>query len=226
MYILATDVLSCPRCGPAFGLILLSERMESRRVLEGAVACANCRERYPIRGGFADLRVAAERPPAGAAAGVADPDAAAAEAAVEAGDAGVDADAERAYRLVALLGITEGPALALVAGGAWRLAGAMADVVEHLEVIAVSSAQSAESERAGVTRIAAGPRLPFYDRSLRGVVLTDGAADTLLTEGVRVLAPLGRLVLEPAPKDARARVEAAGLRVLAADRDVVVAARQ
>jgi uncharacterized protein YbaR (Trm112 family) len=208
MYILTTDVLSCPRCGPEFGLILLAERTESRRVLEGVVACANCRERYPIRGGFADLRVAG-----------------ASGAAAEGGrEPAGEADA-RAFRLLALLGITEGPALALLVGRAAELAPRLAARVEHLEVIAADAALASEPERPGVTRIAVGRRLPFYDRSLRGVVLSDGAPDTLLVEGARVLAPLGRLVLEGAPAGARARVEELGLKPLAEEGGVLVAVR-
>jgi hypothetical protein len=40
-----------------------------------------------------------------------------------------------------------------------------------------------------------------------------------------VLSPVGRLVLEPAPADAAARLTALRLRVLARDRGTLVAAR-
>ena len=43
MHILLTDTLTCPRCGPDFGLILLAERIEGRRVMDGHLGCANCR---------------------------------------------------------------------------------------------------------------------------------------------------------------------------------------
>ena len=56
MHILVTDRLACSRCGPAFGLVLLADRLENRRVLSGHLGCANCRERYPIIEGFGDLR--------------------------------------------------------------------------------------------------------------------------------------------------------------------------
>lgn len=51
MHLLLTDILSCPRCGPEFGLILLADRIEARRVLAGILGCANCRSKYPIREG-------------------------------------------------------------------------------------------------------------------------------------------------------------------------------
>ena len=56
MDLLLTDRLTCPRCGPEFGLILLADRLEDRRVLEGALGCPNCRDRYPVIDGFGDLR--------------------------------------------------------------------------------------------------------------------------------------------------------------------------
>ena len=56
MHLLLTDRLTCPRCGPEFGLVLLADRLEDRRVLEGALGCPNCRDRYPVRDGFGDLR--------------------------------------------------------------------------------------------------------------------------------------------------------------------------
>jgi uncharacterized protein YbaR (Trm112 family) len=55
MHILLTDILTCPRCGPAFGLILLADRAEERRVMEGVLGCSNCREKYPIRDGIVDF---------------------------------------------------------------------------------------------------------------------------------------------------------------------------
>lgn len=61
MHILLTDILACPRCGPEFGLVLLADRVEDRRVLEGRLGCPNCREQYPIAGGGVDARLSAER---------------------------------------------------------------------------------------------------------------------------------------------------------------------
>ena len=54
MYILLTDALTCPRCGPEFGLLVLADRMEERRVIEGRLGCANCRSAFPIRDAAAD----------------------------------------------------------------------------------------------------------------------------------------------------------------------------
>ncbi|HEX5724407.1 MAG TPA: hypothetical protein VFX98_03025, partial [Longimicrobiaceae bacterium] len=65
--------------------------------------------------------------------------------------------------------------------------------------------------------------LPFRDRSLRGAALTGGADAALLAEGVRVLVPGARLVVEPAGPGAAARLREAGARVLLEQDGVVVA---
>ncbi len=50
------DHLVCPRCGPPNGLLLLAREVRDRRVREGEFGCPNCRDRFPVAGGFGDLR--------------------------------------------------------------------------------------------------------------------------------------------------------------------------
>ena len=50
------DHLVCPRCGPPFGLVLLAIDVRDRRVHQGEFGCPNCRDRFPVTGGFGDLR--------------------------------------------------------------------------------------------------------------------------------------------------------------------------
>jgi len=95
MHIALTDHLTCPVCGPEHGLILLADRIEERRVLEGTLGCPACRERYPIVGGLADLRPR----PAGPLPGP--------ESAPTLGPQ------DRAFRLAALMGVAEGPGFLL-----------------------------------------------------------------------------------------------------------------
>src|SRR5690349_20672112 len=109
MHILLTDVLCCPRCGPAFGLILLADRIEDRRVLQGRLGCANFREQYPISKGVVDLSAGA--------AGRSTP-----------AEAGIDA----AVRIAALLGVERGPAYVLLAGTASVHAGALAGLLQDV----------------------------------------------------------------------------------------------
>lgn len=204
MHLVLTDVLTCPRCGPEFGLIVRADRLESRRVLEGALGCLNCREEYPVHAGAADLRIAA--------GGGAD------EPAVP-----PSGDEEAAFRLAALLGITEGPGLALLLGPDAALAAGLARIVPHLEVVTVAPVPGRGPETAGVSRLAAGDRLPLRDRAVRGVVVSGPGALGALPEAARVLRPEGRIVVSGGGVGAAAAVEALGLRALLDQDGIVVA---
>lgn len=197
MHVVLTDVLTCPRCGPNHGLVLLPEGVDERRVATGFLGCADCRTRYPIHGGVAELAVAEALP--GAAA---------------------DGTAEGAVRLAGLLGLAEAEGVVVVVGPAARHAAALASLVEGVEVIA-----TLDGPAEGVSAARLGGALPFHTARIRAVALTGEAASSLLEEGARVVAVSGRLLLDPAPADAEARLEAAGLRVLGREGDTVVAAR-
>jgi uncharacterized protein YbaR (Trm112 family) len=209
MHIVLTDLLTCPHCGPEFGLILLAQNVEDRRALEGVLGCANCREKYAIRDGAVFAGGSPVAPPA--------PPAAAAE------------------RLAALLGVTQGPAFVLLAGPMAGAAAHVAALVEDLEVIAVGSgpgsafteADAAElpARQHGVNRLGVGARLPLAGGKVAAVALSGSAADGLLEEGARVLSPVGRLVVQDPPEDAVERLERAGLRVVARDPETLVAVR-
>ena len=56
MNVLLVDYLACPRCGPAFGLVLVAREVEERRVRTGLLGCPNCRDEFPVEDGFGDLR--------------------------------------------------------------------------------------------------------------------------------------------------------------------------
>lgn len=197
-----TDLLTCPRCGPTYGLVLLPEEVRERRVVTGVLGCPNCRERYAVEGGVADFGGAAEE-----AGGVE--------------EAAGAPDREGAVRLAALLGLTEAGGTVLLTGPAAAYSALLGEVVPEVAVIAVGGGGSGGG---GVSWLRVGGSFPFRSGSLRGVALTGGWAG-VLEEGARLLAPAGRLVVEPAPADARARVEVAGLRVLLDEGGSVVAGR-
>jgi uncharacterized protein YbaR (Trm112 family) len=244
MHILLTDILTCPRCGPAFGLILLAEQTAGRRVLEGVLGCANCRERYPVRDGaifFAgaprnaggtadagDAADAADAADAGGAGGAGGADPAGRGAA---GDRDQALQDEQAVRLAALMGVTGGRGYVLLTGPAAAHARALAALLEGVEVVTAvlagpePAAPAARLADAGVSPMTVAARLPLASGRVAGVVLSGAAADTLLEEGARVTAPLGRLVLDGAPADAAERLRAAGLRVLLHEADTVLAGR-
>jgi hypothetical protein len=213
MHIALSDVLTCPRCGPEFGLVLLAERIENRRVLEGCYGCANCRDRYTVIGGFCDLRVGAGARARAEAPGDPAP--------------GAASVGEDAIRLAALIGITEGPAYVLVQGPAARFARALSQIVPKMEVVNLDGLLWGWPEEEGVCRLAGDQyRLPLFSRSLRGVVLTGAWASEGLEEGARVVAPLGRLVVDKGAADAEIRVVRAGLVVIAQEDGTLVAVRK
>lgn len=209
MHLLVTDRLTCPRCGPEFGLILLAHRTGGeRRVLDGELGCANCRDQFPIREGFGDLRAPprGELPP-----GTADgPD---------------QGDPEEAERLQALLGIVRGPGMVALVGGPARHARLLAERIEGVEILAVDPGTARWPEESRVTRFVARPGLPVFSLTLRGVVLDGSLGDRWVAESARVTAPRNRVVVVRAGEETPERLEEAGLQVLAAEAGTVVAAR-
>jgi uncharacterized protein YbaR (Trm112 family) len=222
--IVLTDVLTCPRCGPDFGLIVLADRLESRRVLDGRLGCPNCREAYRIHDGVADLRVplAAGEGQAEAVTGAAGVAGAAPTHASAEGESA--ADQEAAFRLAALLGLTGGPGLVLLIGEPARHAAAVAGLAEEVTVAAVAREVGALQDAAAVSRVRAGDRLPFRSRSARGVGVGRDAR-VALDEALRVVAPGGRLMVEEAPPGGRERLHEAGFEVLLEQDGIVVAMR-
>lgn len=221
MDIALSDLLTCPRCGPTHGLILLPEEVRDRRVVSGVLGCPNCRERYRVEGAVADLRGGSEE---GEDAG----------GAVAEGGELTTGDGEAALRLAALLGLSEGGGMVLIAGPSAVLAPGVAELAPGTSMITSAEAESlpgetgsppeAESAGGGVSRLRLGRLLPLRSGSLRGVALTGVYAERV-EEGARLLAPAGRLVLDPAPADAGIRLESAGLRSLVSEGGVVVAGR-
>ncbi|HEX8317164.1 hypothetical protein [Longimicrobium sp.] len=206
MYILLTDALSCPRCGPGFGLLVQADRLEERRVVEGRLGCANCRETYPVHGGVAHLSLGS-----------------ATEADVPA-DPPAD-DPEAAVKLAALMGLAGARGLVMVEGPGARHAAALARLVPEVEVVGVDdSAGPPPTMEAGVSRVRAGAALPFRDGTMRGAALTGGAGDARLREALRVLAPGARLLVDPADAETGARLRGLGAQVMLEQEGVVVAA--
>jgi uncharacterized protein YbaR (Trm112 family) len=231
MHILLTDRLACPRCGPEFGLVLLAHEVRDRRVLEGDLGCPNCREVYPVREGFADLRPP-PRPPLGsrqvAGEGGLEGLGGGPEVADEEGGTGHAADpaAEEVLRLGALLGVTEGPGMLLLKGPAARHGKALAELIGQVEVVVMNPALHEAKEEEGVSRVLGRGRIPFYSGSFRGVVLSGDVGEMDVEEGCRVVAPLSRLVILGAGPEMTARVRALGLSVLLEQAGILAAARE
>jgi len=210
MHLLLTDRLSCPRCGPDFGLILLSERMEERDVREGSFGCPNCRDSYPVTGGFGDLRAPPRRGRPEGLAGPPEPEA---------------TDTAEAERIVALLGVTGGPGTVAMVGRPARHAGALVAAIDGVHVMAVDPDLDAWPPVAGVSRMMAAPGLPLYSRSLRGVAMDGRLGNAWIREAARVVGRLGRVVVIRSDDGVADALEETGLAILAAEDEIVVAAR-
>ena len=219
MHLLLTDRLTCPRCGPDFGLILLAREVRHRRIIHGDFGCANCRETYPVENGFGDLRAPPRRPLTDL---IRDG---------RGGGSGAPADLapvreEEALRLGALMGVTEGHGTLLLKGPAATHAGAVARLIGGVEVVGMDLSQWSCPEEEGVSRMVAGPGLPFFSNTLRAALLSGDVEDRELGEAVRVLAPHGRVILLDAPSQARGHLEAEGLRILLDEAGVLVGLRE
>ncbi len=231
MQLFLTDRLTCPRCGPAFGLILLADDLRDRLVHAGVLGCSNCRDSFQIENGFADLRAP---PRAELGEGLAGPTPAgwsrrvSEEGTEEAGDeslAEVTALGEEATRLVALLGIQIGPGTVALVGEAARLAAVFGSLIGDLHLVAVDADSRSWPEHPQVSRMVSAPGLPFFDRSLRGVVVDGRLGNAILIDAARTIAPRSRLVVLSATGQTREVLEEAGLSVLAEEGETVVAAR-
>lgn len=178
MHILLTDLLSCPRCGPEFGLIVLADEIIERAVVEGRLGCANCREEFPIRQGVADLATdAVGSAPPGAA-----PD-----------------PAEAAYRVAALSGLGQGPGRILVEGAPAAVVAKVAELLPNALVIGASPASASPGvDPLDGWLVHDSERLPLQSSSLQAVSIGSGAGSLPLEEAVRVLSPGGRIILDPA----------------------------
>ena len=202
MHVALTDALACPRCGPEWGLILIAKRTVGRRLLDGYFGCANCRQEWPLRDGYAEFIEG------------------------EADDVALQApSSQSAILIAAALGITEGPATVVLIGSGASNAEHVAQMVEGMEVVAVSRALSQAEEAPGVSRIGAGERLPFRTGFARGIVLTDEASLQYLEQAARVAGLTARIVAMSGAEDVVERMTAAGLQVIVRDENVTVAQR-
>ena len=202
MHILLTDILTCPRCGPGFGLIVLADRIEDRRVLTGALGCANCRNEYAVREGVADLRIAPSEGGAG-------------DMAANEGD--------RAFRIAALSGVADRQGTVLVAGAEPALVGEVARLLPNAQMVGIGASEPGDT--GGVSWVLAGGTLPFRDRSLLAAAILGSLDPALLTELARVVRPEGRLVLDGVGSWAAASLAATEWTLLLEQEGVAVASR-
>jgi uncharacterized protein YbaR (Trm112 family) len=215
VHLLLTDRLTCPRCGPRFGLILRADQLDERRIRSGVLGCPNCREAYPIDGGRGDLRPQPREP----VPDLADP-------APATGDE--VATARALLGLGGEIGLTPGVAQVVLTEGVAELAPGLAGALEDMEVVVVSregrGVGGARWDRPWSRLLTAGV-LPFHEASVRGVLIRGSDADRWLDAASRVVAPRSRVVVLEPNEDVASRLEAAGLVLKLDATEAVVAER-
>lgn len=203
MFLELSEAFVCPRCRPAQGLVVLVDRIEGRRVVDGRLGCPECELRVPIEeevvrfdrigdaggvlpgagrdedGRDEDRRAEdrADTAPGGAAPFLADAD-----------------DEEAAARLAALLGADATSGYLLLGEGLERLAPGVARLCAEAEVL--SLVRRPRSSETGVSWVvgAVGGGLPLFTGRMAGsALLSPGGTEA--EEGIRVVRVGGRVVL-------------------------------
>jgi len=210
MHILLTDVITCPRCGPRFGLILLANEIVDRDVRSGWLGCANCRERYPIEDGVLDLRTERALSPT--------PEPPLLPAQIGAAD-----EEEAAFRLAALLGVAEGGGWLLLRGAGDALTARLAALLPEVRIIVTDGGMAADGAPSGVSRVHMGAGLPLREHTLRGMALAGPMDAEAIARARRVLLTGSRLVVLSAPPELAGELAAQGFSVLLDQEGVVVA---
>ncbi len=234
MFLELSEAFVCPRCRPAQGLVVLVDRIEGRRVVEGRLGCPECELRVPIteevvrfdriggpgdgvdgaRGGAAPGGVEAGGTEAGEAR-PGDPDPLLRD---------VD-DEEAATRLAALLGADETSGYLLLGEGLEGLAAGLARLAPEAEVL--SLARRPRSSETGFTRVvgAAGGVLPLFTGRLAGAaLLSPDGIDA--EEGIRVVRVGGRVGVLAAGTGAEEAVAASPVSEVAREEGVLVLRRE
>jgi uncharacterized protein YbaR (Trm112 family) len=200
-----TDILTCPSCGPAHGLVLLVEEVEDRRVKGGWLGCANCRRDFPVSDGIADLRVGSdERRPARPA---------------------VEED-ELAVKVLALSGLAGERGPLLLGDGLEDAAANIADLAPELEVIVVAKSPERLAARPGVSGVVCDVELPVAEGKLPCVAIAPAGSGELVAAAARRVDGGGRLLLFEATAGDVEEAERSGFRVLAAEGTTAVAERK
>ncbi len=205
MFFELTDLLTCPRCGPGFGLVLLVHEVEERRVKRGWLGCPNCRNNFPVENGIADLRCQPE---------------------VSGAPRPAYEDEELALKIVALSGLADGRDYLLLDERLAHAAPAVVEMAPELEVIVVRTKPDDCAEQYGISRVLSDTPFPLVEHRLRGVAIAPGGNRELVAAAARHVSTGGRLVMFDATDVDLEEVERAGLAVITAEAGTAVAERK
>jgi uncharacterized protein YbaR (Trm112 family) len=200
-----TDLLTCPRCGPGHGLVLLVKEVEERRVRNGWLGCPNCRHDYPVVDCIADLRVGTE---------------------AENATRPAFADEELPLKILALSGLAEERGYLLLGERLAHAASAIANIAPELEVIVVAGAIQGLVGRSGVSAVLCDAGFPVAERQVGCVAIAPGGDGGLVADAARRVSADGRLLLFDATEDDIEEAKRSGFSVLAAESNTAVAKRK
>ena len=179
MFIEIVEAFRCPRPHELMWLVASADRLEDRDILAGELGCPVCGARYPIVDGIADFRGAGTPPPPAPQ--------------IVPTDHGA-----RGLRAAALLGLTEGGGLVVLAGEWADAAHDVAALAERVHVLAVDPL-GVVSSGAGVSIARAPDALPLRPESVRAMAVDAAhATEHFLASTVAALRPSGRLLLPAA----------------------------
>lgn len=205
MFFELTDLLACPRCPPTHGLVLLVQEVEERRVLSGRLGCPRCRTDFPVSEGVADLRLHPRAERSGA-----EP----------------LRDEDLAMKIAALSGLTEGREYLMIGERLAHAAGAVAEMLPGIEVIALASAPADWKDPHGVSRVLSDVAFPLAEFGLSAAVIAPGGNRGLVKAAARRVRAEGRLVLLDATDADIEEAESCGLTITARQGTTAVAERK
>ncbi|MEX2527767.1 MAG: hypothetical protein WEA09_09045 [Gemmatimonadota bacterium] len=206
--------LRCPRCGPAYPLILLATQAGGQRVQTGELGCPNCRDRYPVKQGIADLRQARERLGSQSGDHIRD------------GTPPVEVSSRLdlpTSSLAALLGVTQGPARILLVGMEATVASGLLEAMQIEEGVEVVVAGPMGKVPNGLLSpcpagvVVVGGSLPFQEGGFHAVAVDSDVGARWLDQLPPLLRSGARLVVvRPGPEHPE-RLRSLGLALLLND---------
>lgn len=218
-----SEVFVCPACRPAQGMVLMVDRMEGRRVVEGRLGCPGCDLRVPVRRGTIrfDLAAGEEEPAPGSGAPAETGDGRESPELLR--EAGPE---EAAVRLAALLGADRAEGYLLLGPGLSPLAAGVAARAPDAEVLTLAEAPAEGAEEGVAPAVGVdAEELPLFTGRMAGCALV-APSRRGLREGARVIREGARLaVLAPGPGTREALAELP-VRTRAGDDRAVVAVRE
>jgi len=209
LHLLLVDQMTCPRCGPEFGLILLANEMEERKVMDGYLGCSNCRNQFPVANGMADLRSPFDLVPKQNFIGFSD-------------------RMPTVTEVGALLDLTDGSGNVGLIGNLSNNIRDLSQEMSNFQFVGIHREMDHADSSLGAdkgSRIICGSKLPFRSECFRGVVVSGKDSEECMMELVRTLAVGGRIAIWENVDEPSELLRNEGFDILMKQSDVAVLGR-